>query len=125
MEDNLGPIDLCCDSPPYFIVQACRQLGIHTPEDVAWFRVPTVSPTRARLAGSQALRKLLGMANPPGNGCVCGQPLPRLDKCTFTLSSGREVNYLIGQCDQCLAIYWDGGESTVAPSASEPPGDPP
>jgi len=118
MSENLGPIDVSCDAPPYFIVQACRQLGMRDPEDVGWHRA---SHTRAaaagglRLPGIQALRKLLD--KPVAEHCPCGGPIPRLDRCTFTLSSGREVNYMIGQCVACQAIFWDEVDNVVtAPS---------
>lgn len=121
MESNLGPIEFCCDAPPYFIVQACRQLGIHDPEDVGWHRakspVPRSPAPGLRLPGIEALRKLLD--KPGVEHCLCGGPAPRLDKCTFTLSSGREVNYLIGQCVACQAIFWDEADSIVAAPSEE------
>jgi hypothetical protein len=36
MSNQLGPIDVCCDAPPYPIVKACAQLGFLMPEDVRW-----------------------------------------------------------------------------------------
>src|SRR5260370_38040310 len=32
-------LDSTCDSPPYAIVQACRRIGVHNPEDVPWCRL--------------------------------------------------------------------------------------
>jgi hypothetical protein len=33
--------------------------------------------------------------------------LPVMERYTFTLVSGAQSSYFIGQCSRCLAIYWD------------------
>jgi len=49
----------------------------------------------------------------PKKGCCgCGQALPLLERCTFTFASERSIDYLIGQCPTCKAIYWQ--EAPVA-----------
>jgi len=39
-----------CDAPPHTIVQACRALGFHSPEDLRWCQIdrslPQTNPRR-------------------------------------------------------------------------------
>ena len=39
MAENLGPIDVLCDAPPYPVVKACAGLGFTRPQDVRWCRI--------------------------------------------------------------------------------------
>ncbi len=125
MEENLGPIELSCDAPPYFIVQACRQLGVNDPEDVPWHRLSAlsaapVSPSKSRLPGLEALKRVLDLRRSSSHQCACGQPLPRLDGCTFTLSTGRDVHYIIGQCTKCHCVFWEEGTVPVTAPGETP-----
>jgi hypothetical protein len=46
MSQQLGPLEVICDAPPYPIVQACNAIGIETPEDVRWSRMSRyIDPT--------------------------------------------------------------------------------
>ena len=108
--DQPEPIESDCDAPPYPIVRACRRLGFRSPEDVRWCRISrghaTVT-TRQSLFSLQGLKSVFAKAEQPaGPTCVCGQGLPGLDRCSFTLASGKQVDYLLGQCPRCRAIYW-------------------
>jgi hypothetical protein len=110
MSSRLGPLDVSCDAPPYSIVTACHRIGMESPEDVPWFRL-------SHLVGQHSLwRQLLRL--PPwralsaanDRNCRCGRVLPQLEHYTFTLLSGEERFYFLGQCDRCHAIYWEEGQ---------------
>ena len=36
---RLGPLEVMCDAPSYKVVQACRRVGVRSPEDVRWCRL--------------------------------------------------------------------------------------
>jgi hypothetical protein len=112
MPNRLGPLEVNCDAPPYNIVRACHMIGFRSPEDVRWSRLHRSANANAGQSDDLkhlSWRALLGM-NQPGTGCcVCGQPLPLLEKYTFTLISGNQTSYLLGQCRRCHSIYWDQG----------------
>jgi hypothetical protein len=42
-------------------------------------------------------------------GCFCGEKLPVLTLHIFTLSSGKELSYYLGQCGRCRTIFWEEG----------------
>ena len=48
--DWLETLDVECDAPPHTIVQACRALGFHSPEDLRWCQIdrslPQTNPRR-------------------------------------------------------------------------------
>jgi len=105
-------VDLDCDAPPYPIVRACRGLGFRTPEDVRWCHVGPALRQPAPPEGVfnlQAWKSFFGKAGPKGPSCSCGQELPRLESYTFTLLSGKEIRFLLGQCQRCSAMYWKEG----------------
>lgn len=110
MSKQLGPIDVCCDAPPYHIVRACRQIGVRDPEDVRWLRVRHLGNRQAGWPAiflSQPWQTLLGKAEREEATCTCGQMLPGLDLVTFTFLSGQEAVYFIGQCRRCCTVFWD------------------
>ena len=109
MFNRSNAIDICCDAPSYPIVQACRSIGIVDPEDVRWCRVSNLQngPSVMELFRPSTWKSMLGKNEPRNANCFCGQGLPRLEKSTFTFSSGRKVEYLIGQCRRCRAIFWE------------------
>jgi hypothetical protein len=99
---QLGPIDICCDAPPYNIVQACTQLGFQNPEDVRW--------SWAGRQGSfgQLAREAFRAAGGRGSSqCVCGHRIPTLQRYLFLLLNGRELSYRLGQCECCRTIFWE------------------
>ncbi len=109
--DQPEPLELECDAPPYPIVRACRRLGFRTPEDVRWCRLRPATPPqpsdRPSVFTLQGLKSIFAKPEPAkGPACVCGQALPGLDRCSFTLASGRQVDYLLGQCPRCRSIFW-------------------
>jgi hypothetical protein len=109
MENKLGPIEINCDAPSYAIVRACRRLGLRDPEDAAWYKLSQYVHGRYghREGSLQALKALLGFPGPPLDHCLCGNPLPLMESCTFTLQSGREETYRIGQCVRCRTVFWE------------------
>jgi hypothetical protein len=110
MPNQLGPIEISCDAPPYHIVRACHIIGIQTPEDVRWCRISHVLSASLGLRDLLKLQpwKVFSVVNQPGQGtCSCRQPLPTLERYTFTLITGHEVSYLLGQCSRCRTVYWE------------------
>jgi hypothetical protein len=113
MSTNLGPIEIDCDSPPYSIVEACRLIGIESPEDVRWCRVSRFLKGFAswqELFDLHRWKILLGLSDPEKGVCACGEPLPRLEKYGFTKLTGDESFYLLGQCRRCHTIFWEDAE---------------
>jgi hypothetical protein len=106
-----------CDSPPYTIVQGCRLLGLYNPEDVRWCRLSHHNPRRP-LLDPRSWKALLATGEPTQSTCYCGQRLPNLDRCTFTLLSGREREYFLGQCERCHTIYWEEAPATAGTTGS-------
>lgn len=110
MPNRLGPLEVNCDAPPYNIVRACQMIGLRSPEDVRWSRLNGFIGKQARRGEDlkqSSWRTLLGMAQTDNGCCHCGQRLPLLERYTFTLISGNQSSYYLGQCSRCLAIYWD------------------
>jgi hypothetical protein len=108
MQKQLGPIEIACDAPSYGIVRSCTELGFENPLDVRWLRLDHViggrdpSKQRAVHAWTAALR----LIRPTEPTCSCGQALPLVERCTFILRSGIQVDYLLGQCQRCKTIFW-------------------
>ena len=110
MFNHLYPIEIDCDAPPYPFVQACLMIGLQSPEDVRWCRLRHLHQLpnqRLELFKIQTWKSLLGMSEPNHSTCTCRAPLPKLERYTFTCLSGREVDYFIGQCAKCRAIFWE------------------
>lgn len=107
-EQQLGPIDIICDAPPYHVVRACNLIGFETPEDVAWRRfdgpiAPNVGGWRKLLRSCQ---HLFGAAETTTHYCTCGQPLPEWECFSFTFVMNRTLTYRLGQCARCRTIHW-------------------
>jgi hypothetical protein len=98
MSENLGPIDVLCDAPPYPVVRACAKLGFERPQDVRWGRLDRRSLRRP--AGLFWLRPVVAR-------CSCNEPLPAMESFVFTFVSGTQTRYHLCQCPRCRAIYWD------------------
>jgi hypothetical protein len=109
MLNRLGPLEINCDAPPYNIVRACHMIGMQSPEDVRWSRLSRFVHESGRREDLkyQSWRALLGMTQRQDGCCSCGQKLPIMERYTFTLVSGNQSSYFIGQCSRCLAIYWE------------------
>lgn len=96
-----------CDAPPYSVVQACRRVGFEDPEDVRWCRLNQAPAGSVDLLKPATWKAFFGQAGAGGSTCACGQPLPLIEKYTFTFLSGRQGHYYMGQCRRCHTIYWD------------------
>lgn len=110
MFDQLGPLDIVCDAPEYYIVRACRDLGFQTPEDVRWCRVSDSLKTHASRdepATLQSWKMFWRNSQRQSQVCQCGQELPELEQYTFQLRSGTELSYWLCQCRRCHAILWE------------------
>ena len=107
MSSQLGPIDISCDAPPYPIVRAGRRIGLESPEDVRWCRVHPGLETLSLTGDVSGWKSLFGLGGRGKNACTCGQPLPVLEKYTFTFLSGQQASYLLGQCLRCRTVYWN------------------
>lgn len=108
--ESLGLLEIECDAPPYPIVRACRKLGISEPEDVRWCRKSTHGRRHhgwIQFLASPLWGRLLGREDTHTPTCTCGQPLPNMDCYAFTFQSGEQIDYEIGQCPRCRAIYWE------------------
>jgi hypothetical protein len=110
MSQQLGPIDVLCDAPPYSIVESCATIGIVRPADVRWYRMTNFLADRSgwRGAAKRHLWKIVGGVEEAGSSlCSCGEELPILDGYTFTFTNGEEVCYRLGQCPKCHTVFWE------------------
>jgi hypothetical protein len=103
MAEHVGLLVVECDAPPYAIVEASSAIGIEAPEDVRWCRL---SHHRERRRRWRRLWSQLTQSMADAD-CACGQSMPTLDCYIFTLTSGVEVSYLLGQCARCHTVYWE------------------
>jgi hypothetical protein len=118
MLNQLGPFEICCDAPPYLIVKACSRIGFHAPEDVRWCRIGHHAGTAdswRQLIPFTPWNVFLKIGQRTEKACSCGRRLPQLEGYTFTLSTGKELSYGLGQCGRCRTIFWE--------EASSPPSD--
>jgi hypothetical protein len=106
MFSQLGPIEICCDAPPYAIVEACGQVGFESPLDVRWCKLSHFLASGGSAFGSLSW-KLFGGNVPKERACSCGQRLPVLEKYTFMFASEKLADYLLGQCHICRTIFWE------------------
>ena len=101
---NLGPMEVICDAPPYPIVQACNAIGIEGSEDVRWIKM---SHYLAEFEAAEIAKSLAACRRK--DLCHCREKLPKLAKYRFTYSSGDEVTYSVGQCRKCRTVFWEEG----------------
>jgi hypothetical protein len=108
MSSQLGPIEFCCDAPPYHIVQACTMIGIESPADVRWCHVSRhLDPEGGWPEMLKSPWKMLRREARAGDrNCNCGHPFPAVEKFQFTLRSRKELAYFLGQCERCRTVYW-------------------
>jgi hypothetical protein len=109
MDPQPGTVEVWCDSPPYLVVKASEAFGFRSPLDRRWCRADALPQSRGvfgRLLRWTAWRTLLGLDARQHLACSCGQRLPVLKPCGFTLGSGAEVDYLFTQCPRCLTMVW-------------------
>lgn len=109
MSKQVGPLEICCDAPPYCVVRACRGVGIRSPEDVRWLRLSTFRrPVRPRGVMDYLWELVRGTKRPAGTACTCGRGLPELKVVIVEFDEGEELPYLFGQCPRCQTVFWDG-----------------
>jgi hypothetical protein len=106
---HLGPIELVCDAPPYAVVHACERVGLLTPFDVRWCRLGSRPEGSEAGSGLHPLRWLFDASPTAKTTCICGEPLPPVDRYAFTFASGAVQHYLLGQCLRCFTIIWEEG----------------
>jgi len=108
------PKDDHFETPPYLVMKACVGLGFQAPLEVRWSRMsrflcrPGLGQKRPR---TRLWEQVFGLGSPREITCPCGQPLPGLEKYTLKVFFEPETQYLLGQCCQCLTIYWEVAES--------------
>jgi hypothetical protein len=108
MSNQSGREESRCDAPPYSVVKACQRLGFRSPLDVRWCRLDQArNALPERSGGLQAWMLLFWGNEPREKTCSCGQPLPVLERYTFTFRSGRAADYFLGQCRRCRTIFWE------------------
>jgi len=106
--EQLGPIEMVCDAPPYYVVRACHLIGFEAPEDVGWRRLDH----HERPTGWRGLlltwQRWLGLRDgEEQRSCACRAPLPELDTFTFTFVMQRSLTYRLGQCLRCRTVFWE------------------
>jgi hypothetical protein len=112
MSNQLGPLEVNCDAPPYPIVQACQSIGLQSPEDVRWAKMSNYLDLNEQPQdrGDRSVwQKILHPVQGNAHHCSCRETLPKLAKYRFTYSSGDEVTYGVAQCQKCRTIYWEEG----------------
>ncbi len=118
MADHSSSFQIECDAPSYSIVHACQIVGLEAPEDVRWCRMRHLhkqANNRRDMLDPRTWGSLLGLAEPREGKCHCGRELPKLEKYTFTLISGKELNYYLGQCHSCRTIFWEEASANSPP----------
>lgn len=111
MSNQSNFLEISCDAPSYVIVQASKQAGLETPEDVRWCRMSHRDQRRAPrgLLHSPLWKLFWGASGADfSRYCNCGIALPELENYRFImLREGREICYLLGQCPRCHTVYWE------------------
>jgi len=110
MSSPLGPIEICCDAPPYPVVQVCRHIRFQSPEEVRWLRMSAFrnwQDGRHQGPSLQSWKMLWKMGKRAGRTCTCGGPLPELRLIAFTFNMGDKASYFFGQCHRSRTIFRD------------------
>lgn len=103
-------LELDCDAPPYYIVQACSHIGLERPEDVRWLESTHVLAGQdVHAARSKSKRSNELIVTGEALTCSCGALLPELSRYKFTFNDGGSAFYSFGQCPRCKTIYWYRG----------------
>jgi hypothetical protein len=110
MSSQLGPIEICCDAPPYQVVRACRHICIQSPEDVHWLRMSAFRTRQDRRQQGLSLlfwQMFWKRGKRAARTCTCGEPLPQLRLVVVTFNTGDKASYVLGQCSRCRTVFWD------------------
>jgi hypothetical protein len=96
------------ETPPYPVVKACQRLGFQSPLDVRWCRLSqALGAVPERSASLQAWIAFFWGDQAEDSTCLCGHPLPMLERYTFNFASGKAADYFLGQCWRCRTIIWE------------------
>jgi hypothetical protein len=109
MSNSLGPLEICCDAPPFDVVRACGRLGFHSPLDVRWCRMSHFLADKGGPFGSCLWEWVFAAVGSREKPCTCGEPLPTLEQYAITLACNQVADYLLGQCPLCRTIFWEEG----------------
>jgi hypothetical protein len=109
MAQQLGPVEIVCDAPPYGIVRACCRVGFGSPADVRWERLHEHLRAQEKRGSLLSLRtwKAFFRRGPKPRACRCGADLPEMALYQFTTVWGKRTGYLLGQCRRCRTIFWE------------------
>lgn len=103
-----GAIEICCDAPPYEVVQACEKLGLESPLDVRWCRLSN-NAANASSPRAWPWQWFFGKKRSEHRSCSCGRSLPTLFKFAFRFLGDDIPDYRIGQCRHCRSVFWEEG----------------
>ena len=112
MSASYQPLEIVCEAPPYYIVQACWQIGLERPEDVRWLEVTHVlAEDGHHPTGDAGIRwnELLDAPAAKHLVCSCGRRYPYLMRYRFTFNDRATAHYSFGQCARCHTVYWHEG----------------
>jgi hypothetical protein len=109
MFSQLGPVEVCCDAPPYPVVQACQGLSLQTPLDVRWCRLSHFLREHGdkEPASANRLWNWLWWRSQPKTTCNCGEPLPHLQRYPLADFAESVGHLLLGQCRRYRTILWE------------------
>jgi hypothetical protein len=110
MSSPLGSVEIYCDAPPYPVVQACRYIGIQSPEGVRWLRMNSFrnwQPSGHQGLLSHSWKMFWKTGERAARTCTCGQTLPELRLVLVTFNTGNNAFYLVAQCSRCRSVFWD------------------
>jgi hypothetical protein len=111
MAEQRGPLEICCDTPPDWVIVACEKMRFDSPLDVGWRQLGHQSRENGLL--TRIWRWLMGAVEPTEGDCICGGRLPALTPYAFSSRAESQVDYLLGQCPRCRTIYWQPLRASV------------
>ena len=53
------------------------------------------------------MQMLLASGSQQSHSCTCGREVRGPEAYTFVLITGKELSYLLSQCERCRTVYWD------------------
>lgn len=107
IEQDLGPIEIVCDAPPYHVVRACNLIGLESPEDVCWRRLDHHEARGGWRKLLDSCQRLLGVRSSTDSRCACNEEMPELNCFSFTFVMNRTLTYRLGQCPRCRTVFWE------------------
>jgi hypothetical protein len=107
---NFNTSKLEWDCPPPPVMEGCERIGIIAASAGGWSRVSEVGTLRSGWLGHLATRFSSNRGHAGKRreaACTCGEHIVLLVKYRFTLDTGEQLDYWIGQCERCQTILWD------------------